>query len=171
MKELLEKLSPYDILNNLLPGILFVVLAQHTTHYIFVQSDIILGLFLYYFIGLVISRIGSLFVEWFLKKIKFVKYCEHKDFAKAQKQDKKIDMLLEINNMYRTFIAMGLLLLLLKLYEFCSLKFQFCETVTNVVLVVAILILFLFSYRKQTQYVVKQVGYKLKDKENETSNI
>jgi hypothetical protein len=167
MKELLEKLSSYDIFNNLLPGIIFVVIAKYTTIYDFIQSDIILGLFLYYFMGLVISRVGSLFVEWFLKKIKFLHYCDHKDFAKAQKQDKKIDMLLEINNMYRTFIAMGFLLLLLKLYEYCSLRFQFCETITQIILIVSTLVLFLFSYRKQTKYVVKQVGYKLKDKEDE----
>jgi hypothetical protein len=167
MKELLDKLSSYNIFNNLLPGILFVVIAKYTTNYDFVQSDIVLGLFLYYFIGIVISRIGSLFVEWFLEAIKFVKYCDHKDFAEAQKQDKKIDTLLESNNMYRTFIAMSILLLLLKLYEFCSLRFQFSATITHIILVVSILVLFLFSYRKQTKYVVKQVGYKLKDRENE----
>jgi sterol desaturase/sphingolipid hydroxylase (fatty acid hydroxylase superfamily) len=136
-----------------------------------VQSDIILGLFLYYFIGLVISRVGSLFIEWFLKKIKFVKYCEHKDFAKAEKQDKKVKLLQETNNMYRTLISMGLLLLLLKLYEFLSAKFQFCDTVTQITLLVFILVLFLLSFRKQTKYVVKQVSYKLKDKENETGDI
>jgi hypothetical protein len=167
MKEFLDKLSSYNIFNYLLPGILFVIIAKYVTIYDFVQSDIFLGLFLYYFIGVVISRIGSLFIEWFLQKVKFVKYCDHKDFAKAQKQDKKIDILLEVNNMYRTFIAMCFLLLLLKLYEFFSLKFQFSDTITHVVLVISILVLFLFSYRKQTRYVVKQVSYKLKDKENE----
>jgi hypothetical protein len=112
-----------------------------------------------------------LFIEWFLKKIKFVKYCDHKDYATAEKQDRKVKLLQEINNMYRTLISMGLLLLILKLYEFLSTKFLFSNTVTDIVLLVFILILFLLSYRKQTKYVVKQVSYKLKDKENETSNI
>jgi hypothetical protein len=167
MNELLKKMSSYDIFNNLLPGILFVVLAKYITSYNFVQSDIILGLFLYYFIGLVISRIGSLFVEWLLKKIKFIKYCDHKDFATAQKQDKKIDTLLESNNMYRTFIAMEVLLLLLKLYELFTAKFQICDTATKIGLSLVILVLFLLSYRKQTKYIVKQVSYKLKDNDNE----
>jgi len=167
MKELLEKLSSYNMFNYLFPGILFVVIAKYITVYDFVQSNIIFGLFLYYFIGLVISRVGSLFIEWFLKKIKFIKDCDHKDLATAQKQDKKIDILLESNNMYRTLIAMIFLLLLLKLYEFCFLKYQFDEIATKIVLLAAILVLFLLSYRKQTKYVIKQVSYKLKDQENE----
>jgi hypothetical protein len=171
MKEVFEKLSSYNIFNYLFPGVLFVVIAKYTTMYDFVQSDIVLGLFLYYFIGLIISRVGSLLIEWFLKKIKFVKYCEHKDYATAEKQDKKVKLLQEINNMYRTLISMGLLLLLLKLYEFLSAKFQFCDTVTQIALLVFILVLFLLSFRKQTKYVVKQVSYKLKDKGDETGNI
>jgi hypothetical protein len=170
MKEFLEKISSYNLFNNLLPGILFVIITKHTTIYDFVQSDILLGLFLYYFIGLIISRIGSLVIEELLKKTNFIKYCDHKDFAEAQKRDKKIDVFLEINNIYRTLIAMCFLLLLLKLYEFCSLKFQFSGTITHIVLVIFILVLFLFSYRKQTKYVVKRVSYNLKDKEDEQTS-
>ncbi|GHT02401.1 hypothetical protein AGMMS49525_05830 [Bacteroidia bacterium] len=165
MKEFFEKISSYNIFNNLLSGILFVVIAKHITIYDFVQSDILLGLFLYYFIGLIIGRIGSLVIEWFLKKVKFIKYSKKEDFIVAQKQDKKIDILLENTNMYRTLCAMGLLLLLLKLYEFCSIKFQICDTVTHILLGVLICILFLFSHKKQTKHIVERVEYnKLKNK-------
>jgi hypothetical protein len=116
MKEFFEKISSYNMFNNLLPGILFVVIAKHITIYDFVQSDILLGLFLYYFIGLIIGRIGSLVIEWFLKKVNFIKYSLKEDFIATQEQDKRIDILLESNNMYRTLCAMGLFLLLLKLY-------------------------------------------------------
>jgi len=69
MKDLLDKLSSYDIFNYLLPGVIFAVLAEKLTSFSFIKKDIILGVFLYYFIGLVISRIGSLFIEQFLKKL------------------------------------------------------------------------------------------------------
>ena len=46
MKEILEKLSSYNIFNNLLPGILFVVLAKASTSYDFIQTDVFLGSFL-----------------------------------------------------------------------------------------------------------------------------
>jgi hypothetical protein len=63
MINLLDKLSSYNLFNYLLPGIVFVILSSDFTRYSFVQQDIVLGLFLYYFIGLAISRFGSLIIE------------------------------------------------------------------------------------------------------------
>ena len=62
MDGLLDKISSYNIFNYLLPGSLFAVIADAVTDYRLIQEDIVVGLFLYYFIGLVVSRIGSLVV-------------------------------------------------------------------------------------------------------------
>ena len=70
MTDFLNKLSSYNLFNNLLPGILFVVLLSHFTEYRVSQDTLLLNLFLYYFIGLTISRISSITIEPFLKKIK-----------------------------------------------------------------------------------------------------
>ena len=67
MKELLDKLSSYNLFNYLFPGILFVTIAKETTSLDLLQENIITGVFLYYFIGLVISRVGSLLIEPLLK--------------------------------------------------------------------------------------------------------
>ena len=77
MKELLDKLSSYNIFNYLFPGVLFVVFLSKVSNYDLIQKDIITGAFLYYFIGLVISRVGSLFIEPFLKRIKFLKFSDY----------------------------------------------------------------------------------------------
>ena len=68
MKDLLDKISSYNLFNYLLPGVLFALLADGLTSYTFIQSDIVVGIFLYYFMGLVISRVGSLAIEPILKK-------------------------------------------------------------------------------------------------------
>ena len=68
MKDLLEKLSSYNIFNYLLPGIVFVALADALTSFHFVQQDIVIGVFVYYFIGLIISRLGSIVIEPILSK-------------------------------------------------------------------------------------------------------
>ena len=117
MKDLLSKLSSYNLFNYLLPGIIFVVAASKFTHYSFIQQDIIIGLFLYYFIGLVISRFGSLTIEPFLRRLSFLKFAEYKDFVLASKKDDKLELLSEVNNTYRTLCSMFALLLLLKVYE------------------------------------------------------
>ena len=69
MSEILDKLSSYNIFNYLLPGTLFAVAGDAFTSYSFVQKDVLVAVFAYYFMGLVISRIGSLMIEPFLASI------------------------------------------------------------------------------------------------------
>lgn len=157
MKDLLDKLSSYNIFNYLLPGIIFVVLCKALTSFSFVQQDIILGVFLYYFIGLIISRIGSLVIEPFLKWVKFVRFASYSDFVSASKADDKLDILSESNNMYRTFCSLFFLLIFVKMYEQVSSTFPVVGDWNAEILIVGLLLLFCFSYRKQTQYITKRI--------------
>lgn len=157
MKELLEKLSSYNIFNYLLPGIVFVVLADALTTFHFVQQDIILGVFLYYFIGLIISRIGSIAIEPLLKWSRFVHFSSYADFVSASKEDKSLEVLSEANNMYRTFCSLFASLILLKIYERFSIIFPIMGRWATEFLILGLLALFCFSYRKQTQYINKRI--------------
>lgn len=162
MQDIINKISSYNFFNNLLPGILFVVVANGTTSYSFIQKDIIIGFFVYYFIGLVISRFGSLIIEPILKKISFLKFAGYEDFISASKKDSQIYIFSEVNNMYRTFCSTFVLLILLKIYNFISLKFIILERLDLYFLVILILLMFLFAYRKQTQYITKRINVALK---------
>lgn len=157
MVDFLSKLPSYDIYNYLLTGIIFVILASEFTHYSFIQQDVVLGLFLYYFIGLVVSRFGSLIIEPILKVIKFLRFAEYKEFVVSSKKDDKIVLLSEVNNTYRTFCSLFTLLLLLKAYECIQARCPILREWDETVLLVLMLIIFLFSYRKQTSYVRKRV--------------
>lgn len=164
MKELMDKLSSYNIFNYLLPGIVFVVLLEKVTHFSFIQKDIVLGVFVYYFIGLIISRLGSLIIEPILKKIKFIEFAPYSEFVSASKIDSKLEILSESNNMYRTFCSLFLLLILLKLFEWIENKLPIISDYNEYILVVALFVLFIFSFKKQTNYVRKRV-LKLNNKE------
>lgn len=157
MKELLDKISSYNLFNYLLPGILFVSILKHFTDYDLVQDNDFIGAFLYYFIGMVISRFGSLFIEPALKKISFLKFADYKSFVSASKKDDKIELFSEVNNTYRTIIAMFVILLLLKLYNHFQVLWDIPQNVTTLILIVLILLMFLFSYRKQTNYITKRI--------------
>ena len=77
MKELLDKLSTsYNLFNYLLPGTIFVAAAQRISAHTFKDENIVVELFLYYFIGMVISRVESLAIEPALKKLKFIEFAE-----------------------------------------------------------------------------------------------
>jgi hypothetical protein len=164
MKDLLEKLSSYNIFNYLLPGVVFVAISKSLTKYNFVQEDIVIGVFLYYFIGLVISRIGSIVIEPILKWVKFVNFSEYRDYIEASNKDKLIEVLSEANNMYRTFLSLFLSLSFLKIFEVFSERFQLLNNLSSGIAIVGLLLLFAFSYKKQTAYITKRVT-SAKDKE------
>ncbi len=89
MKELLDKLSSYNLFNYLLPGTVFVAAAQRISAHTFKDENIVVELFLYYFIGMVISRIGSLTIEPALKILKFIEFAEYKDSSKPAKRTQR----------------------------------------------------------------------------------
>jgi hypothetical protein len=157
MKDLLCKLSTYNLFNYLFPGVVFSLLTPVVTSYSFLQKDLVLGFFVYYFVGLVISRFGSLLLEPFLKLVTLVKFADYKDFVEACKKDEKIEMLSEVNNSYRTMLSAFVLLVLLKFYEKVEAMVPILKGWEHIILIVSLLTLFLVSYVKQTGYVVKRV--------------
>lgn len=158
MKELLEKIASYNLFNYFLPGIVFVILVNWITHYSFPLDNLVIGGFMCYFIGLVISRVGSLLLEPFLKRISFLKFAGYSDFISASKKDSKIEVLSEANNMYRTLTSMLLILPLVKLYEILSDKIPLIKSLSPYILIVVLIFLFLFSYRKQSAYINKRIN-------------
>lgn len=161
MKDILDKISSYNIFNYLLPGILFSLSAKYLTPYNFIQEDNLIGAFLYYFIGLVVSRFGSIILEPLFKKTSFVKFRDYEKYVEASKKDTKIELLSEVNNTYRTITAMLFLLLVLKLYSFLENKYEISSSTTYLILVIALLLMFVFSYRKQTNYISKRIDSNL----------
>ena len=157
MKDIIDKITSYNIFNYLFPGVLFVIISKRLTDYDFVQDDNILGAFLYYFIGMVISRIGSVIIEPILKKVKFLKFREYNKYVIASKKDSKIELLSEVNNTYRTLNSMIISILCLKIYKSIETKFSLDNSVSLVTLTILIFILFIFSYRKQTNYITKRI--------------
>lgn len=157
MKELLDKLSTYNIFNYLLPGIVFVVLSESVLRRSFLMDDLVIGLFVYYFIGLVISRVGSLLIEPILKKLNLIRFASYAQYLAAAQKDEKIDILLELNNMYRSLSSLFLSLLILWAYEQIEYCIPALEKFTPLLLVALLLLLFIASYRKQTSYLVKRI--------------
>jgi hypothetical protein len=157
MKDILQKLSTYNIFNYLLPGIVFVSLLRYFTSYDLVIAEVLIGAFLYYFIGMIISRIGSLIIEPFLKKVKLIKFSNYKKFVAASKSDDKIELFSEINNMYRTFLSMLIILLTIVIQESAPKFFELSNTTKSIIGLLALIFLFLLSYRKQTEYINKRI--------------
>lgn len=157
MTDFINKITSYNLFNYLFPGILFAVIGTKWTIYNFQTENLILGLFLYYFIGMTISRVGSLLIEKVLKKTKIVEFASYKDFVDCSKKDDKVNLFSEINNTYRTIISLGFCLLLTKLYSELDKAFNIPEIYTTIGLLLLIIWLYILSYQKQTKYITERI--------------
>ena len=59
--------------------------------------------------------------------------------------------------MYRTLISMFSLIILSIVYELIEKKYEVFEKLTPYLLVTVFLVMFLFAYRKQTNYITKRI--------------
>lgn len=159
MKEIISKISSYDLFNNLFPGILFVVLLESTTNYNLPHDNIVESAFLYYFVGLMISRVGSLLVDPSLRKLKFVKFKPYPKYLAAEEKDELVKIYNLTNNMLRTLIALFLVLLIPISLTWMNLTIDFSMGYIKVVFVFILLLILLLSYRKQTKFIFKRVEY------------
>lgn len=157
VKDVLDKISSYNLFNYLLPGTLFAFIAKQYVGYDLVQENVLIAVFLYYFVGMIISRLGSLIIQPFLKKIKFVKFAAYEKYIDASKKDAKLDVLSEQNNTYRTLLSMLILLIGLKAYLLIKIKYAVTHDTTMLVLAIALILIFLFAFRKQTKTIVARV--------------
>lgn len=164
MDGILEKLDSYNILTNLLPGAFFVVGLRYLLSMEFPVKSVAEEVFLYYFVGLVINRLGSLITEPLSKKIGFLQFAPHPDFVAACSLNAKINALSEMNDHFRNLLtgtvcipAVWAAKLLAEIWPFFGENWEWF-------LVFGLGILFLFSYRKQTAYVRKHVEQALEPK-------
>ncbi len=162
---IIEKISRYNLFNYLLPGVVFVIFALYIFDFDMDKisnMNLVFTLFFAYFVGMVVSRLGSVIFEPLLKWTKFVKFAEYNHFLEATKIDKKIDELSEENNVYRTYIALFATLLFLYIVKIAIVYFKFTDTQTEITILILLFVLFLFAYRKQTKYIRNRVINNLK---------
>lgn len=158
----LGRISNYNLLNNLIPGAILCVLLKYLVGYDFMSVGTLELLVVFYFVGMVNGRIGSLLIEWLLKKVHLVTFRDHKLFVEAEQKDKKISSLSETNNMYRSLISVTFTALIAKLYHVgFDLQWEWGDRSEWVVLL-AMFVLFSLAYRKQTMYIVSRIDYHTK---------
>ena len=132
------------------------------------DSDMLKNLFTYYFIGMIVSRVGSIVVEPVAKKTKLVSYADYNDYIMASKIDAKIEVLSETNNLYRSLSAVGLLILIIEIYVHVGRHLQALPPMLPWVFPILLLIIFLISFRKQTQFIKRRVDIAIQNEREES---
>lgn len=153
--DFLNNLSSYDIFNSFLPGALFCILLKYLVGYNLLVGDKLENILICYFIGIVVSRLGSFFVENLLKKMKFIVFAPYSDYVNAEQKDKKIGILSKTNNSYRSYIVACFVALIAIVVKKINTDFSIMDL--KIIAIIVFLLIFLFAYRKQTDYVKKRV--------------
>lgn len=158
VKLLIDKLSQYNFVTNIIPGTILCFIIKYMVGYdLFVTEEWYQMGIIFYFVGIVNNRFGSLVIEWAMKKTKIVKFAKYELFVKAEKNDSKITTLSMENNVFRSYIAVCTLSFMTSLFKVIADNVNWVNECKTQFLLFALLILFVLSYRKQTTYVRKRV--------------
>ena len=163
MEDFLKKIDSYNLFNYLLPGALYVAFFSAFADLSFLTQNVLISFFAMYFIGLTVSRIGSLLIEPLMMRFNLGEKGEYLDYIKASEEDATLTRLSEVSNVYRTLIALFICILLTAA---CAWLFQAIGlpiTAVTVILGTALFALFVAAYRKQSSYVAKRVNDKRSD--------
>lgn len=156
MNNVIEKLGSYQIMTNLLPGAFFVIALRFFFELALPTENIGEEILVYYFIGFVINRIGSLIVKPILEKMKFIQEAPYPDYLKAVKVDAKLDILSETNNYFRSTLTCFILLPIVGLMRMLIANISWIDRGWKGFAMAFLIVLFLFSYRKQTDIVKRR---------------
>ena len=163
----LARLTKYEWLNRLLPGVFFVLLGKALKCPMLSPDNWVESLGVYILWGEVSSRVGALVVEPLLKAARVVRFADYSDYQDYQKANKEYcDMLLTNVNFARTLCALGLLLLVVRLFVLLpSCRHFVCETFgwRDIALYVWTT-LFLFAYCWQVNFFVERIDKFKKDR-------
>ena len=155
-EKVIEKISAYNLLNYLLPGAVFAAAFGHVSTRTILTGNIVVDLVVMYFLGMVLSRLGSIVIEPLFKWLRIVRYAPYAAYLEAEKTDSKLATLTQENNTYRTFTAVFLLLVVAKAIFFFQRKFPNANLHLDWAWPVALFLLFAVSFRKQTAYIRKR---------------
>lgn len=164
MEKLLDKITSYNIFTYFLPGLVFSFLVERYTSWILLSGEVYKDVFIIYFIGLVISRIGSVIIEPILVSLKFVKMGRYEDYVAACKINTKVEVIHEVTNTYRSLLAAVITFCLLYLVSILETKVPVLEPFTVPVTLITAVVILMFSFRKQSKYLTRIVKCSTEEK-------
>lgn len=176
--QILGKISSYNIFTNLYPGIVFCYLLRFMTDVEVITDNFFENLVIFYFVGMLLSRISSVIIEPLLLKIKFKKKgsllrrAPYEDYEEASDNKSILPVLSEVNNTYRTLLSTFVCMFFCKIYfvvkeTLIANNFQILEKAHDWIILIFLIVLFLCSYVKQTTYIRKNVESYMKRKKNQ----
>lgn len=160
MDELVKKIDSYHLFNYLVPGVVATECILWLLN-VKVDLNVFSGFFIFYFVGLVISRIGSIIVEPILRTLGVIKFKPYAEYLKASKKDDRLELMSQENNAYRTYVAMCVTTVPVFIYAYTNHanRHLTAHAIPLGIILVGVTVLMVLAYRKQTSFVTKRIGH------------
>jgi len=158
MHEVVSKFSSYNLFNYLVPGTILCLLLQAWQLIDLDAIDIAAKLVVFYVVGMVVSRVGSLLLDPMMKSAGLIPRSNYNDYVRAASQDDRIRVLLETSNTYRTMTSACAIRLIAHLLSVALPKAWLEHDLARAIVIAASTALFAFAYIKQNRSVTRRVG-------------
>ena len=173
MDNLFKQLSSYHILNFVIPGGSYIYLLNKVLIPNILSEDWLLNGIIFYIVGLIISRIGSVIIAPKVNKIleypriikvfrletDYINKTTYEEYIKKKKKDTTISDFVTMKNMFRSMISVCFCMFFsIMAYHLINWTCFFSKK--NIIVctsMVLIGLLFLFSYEKQGVYIQKRI--------------
>jgi hypothetical protein len=159
LESILSKLSSYNIFTTLIPGTFIAFVLKKLDVYAFTSDSAFADLVIFYFLGLVASRIGSLALDPLFIRCGIITRDDYSRYISASQKDQKIDTLLETSNLYRSLCAALLIVLITYCIKLAAEMFQLTTRSIEIGAVTLLLFLFVLAYRKQSKYILERIEH------------
>lgn len=159
MENLINSISKYQLAINLIPGYIFAILLQQYAHIVLLEGDVLQDVFVSYFVGLIIGRIGSIVVERLMDKFnKTYKSAPDYDIkVKAERIDPKIEILDRQCTIYRNCCA-GCCCVIIGIFTDCLFgDGSFFSSVKYILFFLILTVLLVMAMDKQCNYVNQRI--------------
>ena len=157
MEKIVNKMESYHIFTFIIPGTLFLLLCKLVCGINIDENNLIMLLFMSYFVGIIISRIGSLIVGNILNYVFNVKLENYDNYISAEKKDEKIWILMKDGNMFRNLCTMTIIVLIIKIIMMLNLHKLLGNDALFLMAIILLIVLFSLSYVKQEKMIISRV--------------
>lgn len=155
MEKIIEKLDSYNLFTNIIPG--YLMLLFNIYYFKLDSLNIIEYIVVAYFIGQTLNRLGSILVGKILLKFTSEGGVPYDKYISACDNDKKINLLLQERNTYRTFCTLFIVCIIEMTFSKIYKDINISNNVIIFVLLFICLIIYSVSYCKYNKYIADRV--------------
>lgn len=169
MDKIIEKLDSYNLFTNIIPG--YLMLLFNIYYFKLNNFNIVEYIVVAYFIGQTLNRIGSILVGNVLLKFTSEEGLPYDEYISACDNDKKINLLLQERNTYRTFCTLFIVCIIEIIFSKICKYINISTNIIIIALLIICLIIYCASYCKYNKYIVDRVRISKKKNRKKCNKI